>query len=130
MAIPSRSGAIHRRAKLRKTERSGLAQSSPRPALERRPAEAPGTSASQAANPSENAGQSFTGAGGAQAPLDVEAALGSFLDELAAETVRLSNAQRRSGRGRMSAWRRSLSALAQRLWRLESKIVRAAFHVG
>jgi len=111
MAIPSRSGAIHRSVQLRKTERSALSAPEGKPAGE-------------AANQLQDAGQN-NGVGEAQAPLDVEAAFGPFLDELAAATVRLSDAQRRVGRGRIGAWRRSLSALAERLWRLENKIVRS-----
>ena len=112
MAIPSRTGAIHRSAKLRKTERSALSRS-------------PGAPGGQAADPSVEAGHDLNGAGDARRRLDVEAAFGPFLDELVAATVRLSDAQRRIGRGRVSAWRRSLSSLAERLWRLESKIVRS-----
>jgi hypothetical protein len=113
MAIPSRTGAIHRSAKLRKTERSALSRS-------------PGAPAGQAADPSgDEAGRDLDAAGEAQAPLDVEAAFGPFLDELVAATVRLSDAQRRVGRGRVAVWRRSLLSLAERLWRLESRIVRS-----
>jgi len=113
MAIPSRSGAIHRSAMLRKIERSALPQSSSDPP------------AAQAAVPSGEVGQDLKGAGEAQAPLDVEAAFGPFLDQLVAETVRLSDSQRQIGRGQVGAWRRSLSALAERLWRLENRIVRS-----
>ena len=113
MAIPSRSAAIPRSAKLRKTERS---------ALPRSPFGAP---AGQAVDASGEAGPELDPASEAQPPLDVEAAFGPFLDELVAATVRLSDAQRRIGRGRVGVWRRSLSSLAERLWRLESRIVRS-----
>jgi hypothetical protein len=113
MAIPSGSGAIPRSAKLRKTERSALPRSSF------------GAPAGQAADPSGEAGRDLDAASEAQAALDVEAAFGPFLDELVAATVRLSDAQRGMDRGRVGGWRRSLSSLAERLWRLESKIVRS-----
>jgi hypothetical protein len=110
MAIPSRTGAIHRSVKLRKTERSDLSRS-------------PGARAGLAADPSGEA--DLNGGGDARRRVDVEAAFGSFLDELVAATVQLSDAQRRIGGGRVAVWRRSLSSLAERLWRLESKIVRS-----
>lgn len=125
MAIPCGRGAIHRSAELCKTERSAVPQSSSRRAPGRRPAQATGAPAGHAAGPSGDVGQHLNGAGEAQAALDVEAAFGSFLDELVAATVRRSDAQRQIGRGRVGAWRRSLSALAERFWRLESKVARS-----
>lgn len=112
MAIPSGRGAIHRSATCRKTGQSALSRSSP------------GAPAGQAV-PSGEASHDLNGASEAQPALDVEAAFGPFLDEFVAATVRLSDAQRRIGRGRAGGWRRSLSSLAERLWRLESKIARS-----
>jgi hypothetical protein len=121
MAIPFEMGGVRRIPELCKTEQSAAPQSSSRGAQQSGAAEAAGALARQAAAPSGDVGHDLNGAGEARTALDVEGLFGRDLDEIVDATIRLSRAQRQTGRRGAGAWRRSLPAPVERLWRRKSK---------
>ena len=124
MANPSEGDAARPIDQFPETEQTTAPQSSSRLASETESAQTAGE-LGRAAKTSGEMGHDLDREGEAQAALNGEA-LGPFLDDLVAATIRLSDAQRKNdGQGVAAGAWRPLRALGRRLWRPDSKNARS-----